>query len=101
MTKNYGEAGAIDFFGPALGLPAAISPHQNYWLWGPREYTGDVIIALQYSRDELIQMGCAAVEDGPMVDNPYSMAEEHFRIRVCRGLHPSLPEQWPMLKRWY
>jgi hypothetical protein len=101
FAKNYGEAGAIDFFGPALGLPHAISPHQNYWLWGPDDYRGDVIIALQYSRDELMKLGCASVEDGPMVDNPYSMAEEHFRIEVCRDLHPPLPQQWPALKRWY
>ena len=25
LTSNYGEAGAIDFYGPALGLPRAIS----------------------------------------------------------------------------
>ena len=101
MTKNYGEAGAIDFFGPALGLPRAISPHQNYWLWGPREYTGAVIIALQYSRDELLELGCASIEDGPPVANPYAMAEEHFRIEVCRGMHPSLQERWPTQRRWY
>ena len=34
FCQNYGEAGAIDFFGPKLGLPAAISGHQNYFLWG-------------------------------------------------------------------
>jgi hypothetical protein len=100
LAKNYGEAGAIDFFGPPLGLPKAISGHQNYWLWGPRYYTGAVIIALQYSREELLQMGCATVEAGPLVDNPYAMKEEHFRLAVCRGLRPPLPAQWPALKRW-
>lgn len=101
FTKNYGEAGAIDFFGPPLGLPSAISGHQSYWFWGPRGYNGEIIIALQFSRDELRKMGCASVDDGPMVDNPYSMAEEHFRIEVCRDLHPPLSNQWPSLKRWY
>jgi hypothetical protein len=100
LAKNYGEAGAIDFFGPPLGLPSAISGHQDYWYWGPRDYTGDVIIAMQYSREELLKMGCASVEDGPMVGNPYAMAEEHFQIVVCRGLRPFLLEQWPSLKRW-
>jgi hypothetical protein len=100
FAKNYGEAGAIDFFGPSLGLPHAISGHQNYWLWGPRDCTGEVIIALQYSREELLKMGCASVDDGSMVNHPYSMAEEHFQIMVCRGLHPPLAEQWPKLKRW-
>ena len=34
-TLNYGEAGAINFFGPKYGLPQAISGHNTYWLWGP------------------------------------------------------------------
>ena len=100
LAKNYGEAGAIDFFGPPLGLPRAISGHQSYWYWGPHGYTGDLTIALQYGREELLKMGCASVEDGPVVGHPYAMAEEHFQIRVCRGLHPSLSAQWPSLKRW-
>ena len=32
--NNYGEAAAIDFFGPRHGLPKAISGHQSYFLWG-------------------------------------------------------------------
>jgi 4-amino-4-deoxy-L-arabinose transferase-like glycosyltransferase len=35
LTGNYGEAGAIDRYGPALGLPQAYSGHNNFWLWGP------------------------------------------------------------------
>ena len=34
-TGNYGEAGAIDRYGPSLGLPQAYSGHNNFWLWGP------------------------------------------------------------------
>ncbi|HKU78055.1 MAG TPA: glycosyltransferase family 39 protein, partial [Pyrinomonadaceae bacterium] len=30
--NNYGQAAAIDFFGPQYGLPKAISGHQNYFL---------------------------------------------------------------------
>jgi len=33
ICNNYGEAGAIDFFGPKYHLPKAISGHNNYWLW--------------------------------------------------------------------
>ena len=35
LTHNYAEAGAIEFFGPALGLPAVASGHMTYFLWGP------------------------------------------------------------------
>jgi hypothetical protein len=35
LTGNYGEAGAIDRYGIAFGLPQAYSGHNNFWLWGP------------------------------------------------------------------
>jgi len=46
FANNYGDAGAIDFFGPKYGLPKAIGNHQNYWIWGPRDYTGESLIVL-------------------------------------------------------
>ena len=44
--QNYGQAGAIDLFGPKYGLPPAISGHQSYFLWGPRDYTGASVIVM-------------------------------------------------------
>ena len=46
FANSYGQAGAIDFFGKKYGLPKAISNHQNYWYWGPRDYTGESVIVL-------------------------------------------------------
>ena len=46
FANSYGQAGAIDFFGAKYGLPKAISNHQNYWYWGPRNYTGAIVIVL-------------------------------------------------------
>ena len=34
LTGNYGEAGAINLYGPAYGLPPAISAINSYWLRG-------------------------------------------------------------------
>ena len=98
-TENYGEAGAVDFFGPRLGLPNAISAHQTYFYWGPRHYTGDVLIVLNEDRKSLEQH-CATVTDGPWVGHPLAMSWERFRIYVCRGVQPPLPELWPRLKHW-
>lgn len=36
-ASNYGQAGAIDFFGAKYNLPKSISPHQSYFLWGARD----------------------------------------------------------------
>src|SRR5262249_17229486 len=44
--QNYGQAGAIDFFGAKMGLPPALSGHQNYYYWGPRGYTGECMIVM-------------------------------------------------------
>jgi len=99
LAGNYGEAGAIDFFGPRHGLPKAISAHQTYFLWGPRDHTGEVLILLQWSPEDA-RKACESVEESAALSHPYSMAEEHFRILVCRGLKTPLPELWPRLKNW-
>jgi 4-amino-4-deoxy-L-arabinose transferase-like glycosyltransferase len=54
--QNYGQAGAIDFYGPALGLPPAISGHNSYHLWGPGECTGEVMIVIGDEREDLIRV---------------------------------------------
>jgi hypothetical protein len=35
LTENYGEAGAVQRYGPALGLPDAYSGHNAFGYWGP------------------------------------------------------------------
>jgi hypothetical protein len=99
LAKNYGEAGAIDFFGPRYGLPAAISGHQNYFFWGPGNRAGLLLILLQWTPEEATAM-CERVEDGPLIDVPFSMQEEHYRILLCRQTREPLQKLWPRLKRW-
>ncbi len=99
LAGNYGEAGAIDFFGPAYGLPPAISAHQNLWYWGPRQYTGESVILLQWDRDSADAF-CNSVQEGPKLDPQWAMEEEHFTIWLCRGFKKPLPQLWNRLKHW-
>ena len=99
FANNYGQAGAIDFFGPRHGLPKAVSPHQSYFLWGHRGHTGEVMIVLGDEREDA-EEHCRSVEEAAEVNHPYSMKEERYRILVCRGLRRPLPELWPHLKHW-
>jgi uncharacterized membrane protein len=99
LGGNYGEAGAIDFFGPRYGLPNAISAHQNYYFWGPRQYTGESLILLQWSL-EGARDWCHDVQDGPTLDPQYGMGEEHYTILICHGLKEPLEQAWPKLKVW-
>jgi 4-amino-4-deoxy-L-arabinose transferase-like glycosyltransferase len=97
--QNYGQAGAIDLFGPKYGLPAAISGHQNYYFWGPRDYTGESVIVMQGRLADL-QRRFATVEKVASVYHPYSMPYEHFDVFYCRGLRQPLKEIWPQVKNW-
>jgi hypothetical protein len=99
FAQNYGQAGAIDFFGPKFGLPKAISGHQNYFFWGPREFTGESVIVLDDRQDRLEDL-FASVTRVANVCHPYSMPSERFDVFYCRGLKWPLNEMWPKLKNW-
>jgi hypothetical protein len=99
LAGTYGDAGAIDFFGPRYGLPKSISPHQNYYYWGPREYTGESLILLHYDLADA-QHGCQSVQTGPTLNHPYAMQEEHYTILICRGTKIPLADAWSRLKVW-
>jgi hypothetical protein len=95
--QNYGQAGAVDLYGPRLGLPKALSGHLTYHDWGPRGYTGDVVIVLDDDR-ETLEGHFERVEWAARVDHPYSMPYQHFDVFVCRGLRHPLAEVWPGLR---
>ena len=100
LADNYGEAGAIDFFGSRYGLPKAICPHQNYFLWGPRNYTGEVIILVGSAHIEDAKPFFQSVEKVAQVNNPYAISHENRPILLAHGLKTSLQELWPKLKKW-
>lgn len=99
FAQNYGEAGAIDFFGPRYGLPPALSGHQTYWLWGPQGYSGNCLLVLGDRRERLEQL-FDRVEYVGQSDHPWAL-ERNIPIFYCRGAKfGSLALIWPKLKRW-
>jgi len=99
FASNYGEAGAIDFFGRQYNLPKAISGHQSYFLWGPREFTGEVLIILGAKKEDA-EKACEAVEEKTEINHPFSDSYEKYKILVCRKTKKPLPEIWQSLKHW-
>jgi hypothetical protein len=95
LGGNYGEAGAIDYYGPSLGLPKAISGHNSYFDWGPRSYTGACVIifgerAAQYTQD------FRDVRLADTIVNTDSMpAEQAVQVFVCRKPIAPLSKLWP------
>ncbi|MGH8162712.1 MAG: glycosyltransferase family 39 protein [Rhodanobacteraceae bacterium] len=101
FCQDYGQAGAIDFFGPQYGLPPAISGHQNYYLWGPRGDSGRLLLVLDApGGDEPKQF--RTVEDlGPIETSPWAMPwERRQHIYLCRDLKIPLRDAWPQVKNW-
>ncbi len=99
FCQNYGEASAINYLGARYRLPFAISGHQNYYFWGPRGYTGEVIIAVGKPEAELKEM-FFSVEPVGVVNHPYAMPFEHGTIYLCRGAKAPLRAIWPQQKLW-
>jgi len=101
FARNYGEAGAIDYFGRQYGLPGAISGHQNYWLWGPGPYTGECLIVIGQSRARLEELFESVTQAAETYQQYAISYENHRPIWICRGpKFGTLQEFWPNTKSW-
>jgi hypothetical protein len=99
FANDYGEAGAIDFFGPRYGLPSAVSGHQNYWYWGPHGYTGESLIVLG-DNEASLKRECASVTKVAELDDKYARLDELGPVFHCRGLKWNLIDDWTRTKKW-
>ena len=99
-APNYGQAGAVDLFGPKYGLPKAISDANNYWIWGPRGYTGESVILMDEDSPEKYKERCKSLLLVARPNNPHARPDENEPIFHCRGLTPDLHTLWPELKPW-
>jgi hypothetical protein len=98
--QNYGQAGAIDFFGAKMGLPPAISGHQNYFYCGTHGFSGQCLIVMGDTPDRLGEL-FESVEKVGTVNHPLSMPYQHFDVYLCRRpKFGTLEQVWPKIKRW-
>jgi hypothetical protein len=99
LCGNYGEAGAIDQFGPSLGLPPAICAHNAYSFWGPPATAPRTLICLGFQRSWL-ERQFREVRTMGFHHHPWAMAEEEGAIYLCRDPDARLRQLWPGLTRW-
>lgn len=101
FARNYGQAGAIDLFGPRHGLPKAIARHNSYFLWGPRGCTGEVVIVIGGRRDDEVLSSFASVDLGATFTCTDCMPYENNKsIWIARGLSQPMSVVWPRIKRY-
>jgi hypothetical protein len=97
VGQNYGQAGAIDFYGRDLGLPTALSGHNSYHLWGPRGCTGEVLIVIGDDRERLEELFESVEPAAVHTCGDCMPYENHKPIWVCRDLKMSIDELWPQI----
>jgi hypothetical protein len=98
LAGNYGEAGAIDYYGPALGLPKAIGGHNSYYYWGPRGYSGSCMIIFGERSLEFTRY-FGDVQVAATTTNPHGMPnEQSVPVYVCRKPIAPLAVLWPHFK---
>lgn len=100
LTRNYGQAAALDFYGSADRLPPAMSGHNQYYLWGPRPSDGAALILVGQAAARW-RARCARLDVIGRVENPYSMPYEKGPILVCHGFRGDLAKGWPRIKLYY
>lgn len=99
FAQNYGEAGAIEYFASRYPLPAAISPHNSYWYWGPGP-DGGTLIVIGGDREDM-ERTFEQVELAGRTNCRYCMPYEHGNpIWVGRGWKIPLSRVWPAERRF-
>ena len=94
FAYNYGEAGAIDYFRKRYGIPAAISGHNQYGYWGPRGYSGEVIVAIGFTAERL-QRSFDQVLPFETISPLHAMPEEsNLTIYICRKPKRDFVANW-------
>ncbi len=98
LAGNYGEAGAVNEFGPRQGLPRAWSRHQNHWFWGPPAEKYDNLIFLEFSEADARE-NCTSYQAFPHFCR-WGMGEENTPIYLCRGATFDLRKVWWHYHHW-
>jgi 4-amino-4-deoxy-L-arabinose transferase-like glycosyltransferase len=97
MAGNYGEAGAINLYGGAYGLPEAISGINSYWLRGYGDPGPQTLIVVGLS-NSFLEGAFESCTLAGHISNSYGVMNEETTRRqdvfVCRRLRQPWPQFW-------
>nr|WP_296069287.1 glycosyltransferase family 39 protein [uncultured Actinoplanes sp.] len=98
FTSNYGEAGALDRYGPALGLPAAYSGHNELHHYGPPPESRTVAVVVSGTPPAAF----GSCDLGTRLHNSAGVDNEELdaSVFVCRHLPATWADMWPALQHY-
>ena len=99
LTSNYGEAGAVDHYGPSDGLPAVYSGHNAYWYWGPPPASKTFVVAVGFDESALRPI-FASIRLSTHLDNHLGVKddEQGKPVWICTEIRGSWKTVWPKLR---
>ena len=98
FASNYGEAGALDYYGTSYGLPESISKAGSYWLWGYRDYSGEILITIGLEKEAVANF-YENIAQGAEFNFPHAR-ENGIEIFIGRQPKVSIEEMWEILKKY-
>jgi hypothetical protein len=101
FADTYGDAAAIEYYGPKYGLPTPISAKDQYYLWGTRGYSLARMLAVGASEYWVLKTLYRNVRMVGTFSDPYRwVLEGPTPIYICTD--PIVPPAkiWPSLK-WF
>ena len=97
LAGNYGEAGAINLYGPQYGLPGAISGINSFWQRGYGDPPPETLIVVGFSQ-RFVNENFASCRLAAHTWNRHGVKNEetgdHPDIFVCGGPKKPWPEFW-------
>lgn len=98
--QNYGEAGAVTYYGRSKGLPPAISGHNSYWLWGPG--TGEIktVIIIGGEIEDHLEAFEDVVLHGRVMSRFSMPYENDLPVYIARKPKAGLIEIWNETKHY-
>jgi hypothetical protein len=100
LAANYGEAGALELFGPRFGLPPVLSPHNTYYLWSAEHDDAPTYIAIGLPEEELRRVFGEVTPAGVHRCTWCMDYENDLPIYICRHTRTPFRDWWPTMK-WY
>lgn len=103
LSGNYGEAGALNLYGPALGLPHAMALTNSFWYRGYDPRLPQTVILAGFDLDEgeaLFENCVVAAHNGNQFEVQNEESRDHPDILLCHNLRTSWPDYWAHHRRF-
>lgn len=98
VSTNYGEAGALELYGPEFGLPPVFATHNSYHLWGPPSDSIKTYIGVFIGRRDLESKFASVIDASVHTCPDCSRPQRSIPIYVAQGPQFSVTKEWPKFK---